>query len=274
MKAAACLAAALVALVAPPKTSTETAKPASGRPSPIAVDFKSHFGKYDGCFVLKSLDDGWTIRFNDDRCEKRYGPCSTFKVFNAMAGLDSGVLTGPDHEMKWDGTKQNRKECERDHTLATAIRDSVLWYFQNVAKGIGAERMQKYLDQCDYGNRDISGGLTTFWLQSSFEVSADEQVKFMEKLYTGKLPFDTKAVETVKRLIEYRQSDDWVFSGKTGTGMDAKLGWYIGHVKKGGRQYIFSANISGDNAMGMSARKISANILRDLGLIEFPGEFE
>ncbi|MBK8270070.1 MAG: class D beta-lactamase [Planctomycetes bacterium] len=283
MKTLAILAAVTVPLIAQPEES-KVAKPASPSLSNVVaaphVDFKARFGHFDGCFVLKSLDDGWTLRFNDQRAAKRFAPCSTFKIFNAMAGLEVGALTGPDHEMKWDGTKQTRKECERDHTLATAIRDSVVWYFQRVAEGVGAKRMQAFLDQCDYGNRDMSGGLTKFWLQTSLEISADEQMGFMEQMYAGKLPFKSATVDTVKRLIEYRQSNDWIFSGKTGTGGEggksdkAILGWYVGHVKKGDRQFIFAINISGDNAMGRTARKIAANILRDLGLIEFPGEFD
>ncbi|MBX3394961.1 MAG: class D beta-lactamase [Phycisphaerae bacterium] len=244
------------------------------------IDFKSHFGRFEGCFVLKSLDDEWTLRYNDDRCARRFAPCSTFKIMTSLIGLETGVLTGPEHAMKWDGTPQSRKVCEADQTLATAIRDSVVWYFQRVVEAIGEERMQKYLDECEYGNRDQSGGLTKFWIQSSLEISANEQLRFLERLYRNELSFGTKTVQTVKRLFEYRQSDDWILSGKTGTGGGAGksdktiLGWYVGHVRRGDRNYVFATNISGDDAMGLKARGITADILRDLGLIEFSGSFE
>ena len=31
--------------------------------------------------------------------------------------------------------------------------------------------MQEYIDKIGYGNKDISGGLTTFWLGSSLQIS-------------------------------------------------------------------------------------------------------
>ncbi len=241
------------------------------------IDFKSRFGEYDGCFVIRSLNDGWTLRFNESQCVERLAPCSTFKIFNSLAGLDSGVLSGPDHKMEWDGTKHWIKSWEQDHTLATAIRDSVVWYYQNLAEKIGEERMQKYIDGCDYGNRDISGGIREFWLGSTLKISADEQVRFLEKLYTDKLPFDRKSVETVKSIIVQRASGDWAFSGKTGSGlknrkdpngMEPNLGWFVGHVKNGDRQYVFAVNIKGDGAWGPKAREIADDLLVDLGLIE------
>lgn len=280
------IAASVCGLAVDSKPATLTPGPTAERaeaPSALGlrrIDFKSHFGRFDGCFVLKSLDDEWTLRYNDERCARRFAPCSTFKIMSALIGLEVGVLTGPEHAMKWDGTPQNRKVCEADHTLATAIRDSVVWYFQRVAEAIGDERMQKYLDECDYGNRDQGGGLTKFWLQTSLEISANEQLRFMERLHRNDLPFGKKTVETVMRLIEFRQSDDWILSGKTGTGgadgssKNTMLGWYVGHVRRGNRTYVFATNISGDNAMGPTARSITAGILRDLGLVEFSGSLE
>ena len=75
-----------------------------------------------------------------------------------------------------------------DQTLASAMRHSVVWYFQRVATGIGEERMQRELDRIGYGNRDISGGLTRFWLQSSLKISPREQVGLLRALFNGSLP--------------------------------------------------------------------------------------
>lgn len=270
--------------VTPPPPPTEKGSDASasvpgrGRPAGLSkLDFKSVFGEFDGCFVLKSIDEGWTLRYNESRCAEPLAPCSTFKIFNSLAGLESGFLTGADHKMKWDGTKQWNKSWEKDHTLATAIRDSVLWYYQNVAEGVGAERMQKYLDACGYGNRDISGGIRVFWLMNSFKVSADEQIAFLEKLYTGRLPFGAKAVEVVKSIIVQKSSGDWVFSGKTGSGTckqgdstedELCLGWFVGHVKHGEKQFVFALNIKGKGAWGPKAREMAERFLSTIGLIE------
>ena len=88
-----------------------------------------------------------------------------------------------------------------DHTLASATRESVVWYFQELAARIGPERMQEYIDKIGYGNKDISGGLTTFWLGSSLQISALEQVDLLNKLYSGQLPFSAANTAILQKNI-------------------------------------------------------------------------
>lgn len=231
-----------------------------------------YFTGYDGAFVLVDLETGDTIRYNQKRCAQQLSPCSTFKIFNALAGLDCGVLTGADHKMKWDGQWRQMPKWNKDQTLQSAITDSVVWYFQNVAREIGMSRMQKYIDETGYGNRDLSGGLTTFWLDSSLKVSPDEQVEFLKKLYFNQLPFSKSSQDTVKTLIKLRETPDTVFSGKTGSDShNGKLvmGWFVGLVVHDGHPYAFATNIkSKENAWGRRARDITEKILVDAKLLE------
>jgi bla regulator protein BlaR1 len=231
-----------------------------------------YFTGFDGAFVIVDLEDGKAIRYKPDRCAERIPPCSTFKIFNALAGLDCGVLSGPEHKMKWDGKARWREQFNKDHTLQTAVSDSVVWYFQNVAQDVGVERMQRYIDDVGYGNRDLSGGLTTFWLGASLEISANEQVDFLRKLYLKQLPFSPKSQDTVKALIKLRETPNTVFAGKTGTeGKDGKhvLGWFVGYVVHDGHAYAFATNIKDkDGALGYRARQITEKILHDAKLMQ------
>lgn len=251
----------IVLAIAPPP-STE---PASG-----LVDFAARFGPFDGCFVLKEIGQDFTIRYKANRCNEGLSPCSTSKIFNSLIALDCGVATGPDMLLKWDGKPQNRKECEKDHTLRSAVRVSVVWYFQELARQIGAQRMQGYLNKLEYGNKDMSGGIDQFWLCSSHKISAEEQLSFMERLYTNRLPIKPEAMEQVRDLIVVDRSGDWVFSGKTGTGCSYErndLGWFVGHLKSGRREFVFAANTKGLDAMGPKTRDIVFSILKDLRLV-------
>lgn len=234
------------------------------------VDLKPLFQGYDGAFVLLDLNTNKYIRYNKERCAERFPPCSTFKIFNALAGLDCKVLSGPDDKKKWDGKKRMVDSWNRDHTLESAIQESAVWYFQEVAKDIGEERMKKYLHEVGYGNEDISGGITKFWLGDSLTISADEQVAFLERLYKSDLPFSKESMETVKKLIIVSDDGSSTMRGKTGTDMkDGKsiLGWFVGYVIEDGKPYIFATNISGDDKVnGRLARTITRSILRSLGL--------
>ncbi|MDZ4835243.1 MAG: class D beta-lactamase [Candidatus Melainabacteria bacterium] len=234
------------------------------------VDLEPLFQGYDGAFVLLDLNTNKFVRYNKTRCAKRFAPCSTFKIFNALAGLDSKVISGPDDKKKWDGKKRMVDSWNRDHTLETAMQESTIWYFQEVAKDVGEERMKKYIQAVGYGNQDISGGITKFWLGGSLAISADEQVAFLKRLYNNDLPFSKEAMETVKKILIVSDDGSSIMRGKTGTDMvDGKtvLGWFVGYVIEDGKPYIFATNISADDKVnGRLARTITRSILHNLGL--------
>ena len=198
------------------------------------TDLADIFQGFDGTFIM--YDEGadrYTV-FNKALSETRLPPCSTFKVFHALIGLDSGVLDRDDARtlMKWNGKPSSIAAWNHDQTLASAMRHSVVWYFQRVATGIGEERMQRGLDRIGYGNRDISGGLTRFWLQSSLKISPREQVGLLRALFNGSLPFAAEDIAVVKRDITLSSGNGVRFMGKTGSGSDDAdrgiIGWFVG----------------------------------------------
>jgi beta-lactamase class D len=166
---------------------------AKGAPAPSSVTAS--------CFLLYEVGVGEVRRRPSEICTTRLLPASTFKVPHALAALDAGVLSGPDEMMKYDGAPTSIEAWRRDHTLASAMRDSVLWYFQRVAERLGAAREREYLKKFDYGNADPTSGLTTFWLGGSLQISPEEQLRFMRRLYAGDLPASPAATRTVRQLL-------------------------------------------------------------------------
>ena len=73
-----------------------------------------------------------------------------------------------------------------------------------LAARIGPERMQEYIDKIGYGNKDISGGLTTFWLGSSLQISAPEQVDLLNKLYSGNCRSQPRIRDSAKEHHSFR----------------------------------------------------------------------
>ena len=51
------------------------------------------------------------------------------------------------------------------------MKQSVVWYYQELARRVGPERMQKWVTAFRYGNEDISGGIDRFWLESALRIS-------------------------------------------------------------------------------------------------------
>jgi beta-lactamase class D len=217
-----------------------------------------------------------------EACTTRISPASTFKIPHALAALDSGVLAGPDVTFPYDGNPDEPETWKRDHTLASAMRYSVVWYFQRVATLLGPERERDYLARFDYGNRDISSGLTTFWLDGSLRISPDEQARFMVALYENALPVSKEAMNTVRAILVQPRGvvvnasgehpfdapwpDDAVVSAKTGG--NEELSWLVGHVQRRSRAWVFVSCVVGPQPRGaLAAIDLAAASLRGAGVL-------
>ena len=120
-----------------------------------------------GTFVGYKVDDYLIIASDKDRSGEAKLPASTFKIPNSLIALETGVVADPDKDVFQMGRRRSVRSRPgiKDHTHAHARspRRAVPVY-QEIARRIGQERMQKYVDLLDYGNRDIGGGIDQFWL--------------------------------------------------------------------------------------------------------------
>lgn len=269
------LACALAASAAPLQVAAQVAAQAAAQhdehtPPPWPRPLSAYAGGSEACIVVHDPATRQYYIHNLAQCEERLAPCSTFKVPNALVGLESGVLAGPGDVKHWDGTEHSRPELNQDHDLASAMRHSVVWYFQKVALDVGAERMQAALDAWGYGNRDISGGQDRFWLSSSLRISALEQVRFMSELAGDALPASPLNQAVVRALI--RQTDDvptglrGELYGKTGScsGPKGDYGWFTGFLERDGQTHAFAVNVKGEGQRGTDARRIAIEVLQDM----------
>lgn len=236
-------------------------------------DLSAFFTGYTGSFVMLDVKAHTYVRYNKQQCRKRFSPCSTFKIVNSLIGLETGVIPDENFVIRWSGKKYPREAWNRDHTLRSAIENSVVWYYQELARRVGERRMKKYVAKLHYGNCDMSGGLDRFWLESTLGISADEQIQVLYKLHRNDLPFSQRSMDIVKDIIVLAKRDSAIFRGKTGTGVadngKHSLGWFVGWVTNGDQAYVFATNIESENdlANGMKARAITEAILRNKKLL-------
>ena len=236
---------------------------------------KSLFMGYDTAFVLHNRSSGRTISVDTVRAAQRLAPCSTFKIYNTLIGLELGLLKGPDEPWyTWDGVHRNYDAWNRNLTLREAFRVSAVPAYQILARQIGPERMKTYIERIGYGSRDISAGIDVFWLgrpgRETIVISADEQVELLNKLLDGKLPFSEQNVAILRDVMQVAKTEKGVFYGKTGSGTSAagELGWFVGFVESRGEVYVFACNITGgENPSGAVAREIVERVLRAKGLL-------
>lgn len=236
------------------------------------VDLTEHFGDRDGAFVLRNIETGETWRHNTALCAQRFAPCSTFKIVNALIALDTGVATDGHMVITWDGVERSRAALNRDHTLRTAIRDSVLWYFQIIAERIGMERMQRAIDRIGYGNGDLTGGITQFWLGRSLAISPNEQAALLARLDRGDLPVSRRSMAIVLDAMTLESGNSYTHRGKSGScdgPGDHDHGWFVGIVERPGSTWAYACLIVGPRAWGFNeGRTIAMSVLRSRGLLE------
>lgn len=233
--------------------------------------FKKH--AVEGSFLLfDSLNQTFTA-VNYERTLKVFTPVSTFKIPNALIFLETGVVTDQNTPViKWDGTKYDWPGWNEDQTLRSAMRSSVVWFFQENARKVGKERMQKYVNLFDYGNKDISKGVDVFWLEDGMKISQMEQINFLRKFYSYSLPVKKRNIDIVKEIIELEKTENYRLSGKTGMAarVGQKIGWLIGYVETKGNVYFFATNIEQkdpSDLFGAARKEITMAMLKALGVI-------
>lgn len=201
-----------------------------------------------GTFIGYKVDDYLIIASDRERSGEGKLPASTFKIPNSLIALETGVVADPDKDVfPWDGVKRPIEAWNKDHTLRSAIAVSAVPVYQEIARRIGQERMQKYVDLLDYGNRDIGGGIDQFWLTGNLRIDPIEQIDFVDRLRRRALPISKRSQDLVCDILPVTKVGDAVIHVKSGLlgaeRGEPSLGWMVGWAEKGSAQTVFALNM-------------------------------
>ncbi len=211
------------------------------------------------CVVIHDVTSNRTDRSDAAECTGRLPPASTFKIPHALLALETGVVTAESVE-RWDGTPYpGRLAWQRDHTVLSAMRPSVVWFFQRIAPRVGASRMHDWLVGVGYGNADTSGPVTLYWLNGRLRVSPEEQVRFLRRFYDDALPVAARHMTSVRTALLQDPGAVENASGvhplgvtwRPGLSLSAKTGatvaedgtnvsWLVGRLTVDARHYVFA----------------------------------
>jgi beta-lactamase class D len=212
------------------------------------------FGLYDngtGQFLIYNLS-----RFKDSA----FLPASTFKIVNSLIGVETGRIVNEKMLIRWDGVRRKFPNGDtafawnKDLTMEEAFKVSALPYYQEVARRIGKDTMQRWLDSLKYGNHRIGGAIDSFWVNNSLKVTADEEMGLVKKLYFGQLPFQKRTQDIVKKVMVQENNANYTLAYKTGWGFRENgnaLGWIVGWIEENRHPYFFAMNVEGPHDTNM-----------------------
>ena len=203
------------------------------------------------------------------RAQMDYVPASTFKMLNALIGLQH-KKTNVNEVFKWQGEKQFLKAWEKDMTLAEAMQVSAVPVYQELARRIGHDLMQKEVKRVGFGNTDIGHQVDNFWLVGPLKITPEQEVKFAYQLATKSLPFDAAVQQQVKEMLYIERRGDAKLYAKSGWASDVspQVGWYTGWVEQpNGKITAFTLNMEmkeGDDAT--ERKQLTLDVLDKLGI--------
>lgn len=214
------------------------------------------------CLLIVDHTTGNTIHEQGD-CAARHAPQSTFKIPLALMGYDSGILVD-EHTPLWPYKKEYGANRATDRAATDPTRwekESVVWFSQELTRAMGMDKFKNYVDQIQYGNRDVSGdpgkdnGLTHAWLSSSLKISPAEQVAFVRGILDRTFDLTPAAYDMTIAIMPAFTAGDWTVHGKTGTGFKAgkdgldrtrQQGWFVGWADNGDQRIAFAKFVADD----------------------------
>lgn len=229
-----------------------------------------------GCFGLFDNGQGKFTIYNLERYrDSAYLPASTFKIINSLIALETGVAPHDSMVINWDGVTRRFESWNQDLSMRQAFTFSAVPWYQELARRIGKDTMQRWLDTLGYGSQaSITTAIDTFWLDNSVRITADENLGVVKKLYFDQLPFQKRTQRIVRQMMLREQNANFKLAYKTGWAHTEKghsLGWIVGWVEENLRPYFFVLQVESpdpDYDMTEVRMKMLKQILSQYGFFQ------
>ena len=210
------------------------------------------------CTMMVDAASGAAL-VREGTCDASVTPASTFKIAISLMGFDSGVLRD-DHApyLPYKASYASPNPSWRHGTDPTGwLRESIVWYSQQVTKRLGPASVRGYVQAFDYGNRNLASvagvddAIAVSELSPTLRITPLQQTEFLRKVVNRELAVSQQAYDVTARLLKVDAAPNgWEVHGKTGTApvrlangradRDNNIGWFVGWTVKDGRKLVFA----------------------------------
>lgn len=230
----------------------------------------------EGSILIYDLGSDTYYSNNFEWAQKGNLPASTFKIANSIIALETNVVENDSTLFNWNGEKRRLSIWDQDLIFKDAFHLSCVPCYQEVARNIGAKRMNEYLEKLNYGNMKVdSTNIDIFWLTGESQINQFQQIDFLKRFYQSKLPISERTEMIMKRMMVIENSDEYILSGKTGWSIrnENNNGWFVGYIESRNNIYFFATNIEPDkqfnmNMFAMIRKDITYNALKEMRILE------
>lgn len=238
-------------------------------------DLKKFYEEYhvQGSFILYDQKNDKYTYYNKEQKNTPFTPASTFKICNSLIALETGAVKDENTVSKWDQKERPVVAWNADTDMINAFKNSTVWFYQEMAKRVGEEKMKFWLKKANYGNGDIAGGIDGFWLWGGLRITPAQQIDFIKDLQQSKLPFSARSMDIVKNIMIVKTTKDFTIRAKTGNGKQGNLyvSWYVGYITTNDNVYYFANCIQTEDKkedFKKAGVNIAINALDDLKVIK------
>lgn len=215
------------------------------------------FRGFAGTFVVRDDRGLMDVRYNAERADLRFSPCSTFKLPFAIMFLENGIVRDLEAVVKYEprlaeGPLSTQPETAHDQTLTSAFQESANWYFDTVSRSLDRTVVEQFTVRSGYGNADVRDAAEqgSYWYDGRLRISANEQVRFLQRLHNGELGLSARTSGLIRQVAQVEETPRWRLVAKTGAcrgiGEDTTTLWYVGWVEKADDTYYFALRLAAD----------------------------
>ncbi|MBD2497583.1 class D beta-lactamase [Nostoc sp. FACHB-280] len=254
-----------------------SATPKANQPSSLIaqnVNLGSYFKELgiEGSILIYDQNNNKFYQYNASRNSTAFLPASTFKILNSLISLETGVIKDEIAILTWDGIVREFPTWNRDTNMRQAYKDSTVWFYQVLARRVGHERMQQFINQVGYGNRQIGTPeqIDKFWLSGPLQITPKQQIEFLQRLYRRELPFSQRTFDLVQDIMIVEKTPNYILRAKTGwaTSVKPNIGWFVGYLEQNNNVYLFATNIDMKDAADAPKRiELTRRSFKALGLL-------
>ncbi len=198
-----------------------------------------------GTFGMFDNSRGEFTIYDLERFKTTKSPGQTFHIFSSLVALHTGSVA--------------------DDSLGVVVKDSL-------ATIIGKEKLKYWIDSVKYGNKKISGDLNSFWMNDTLQISPDEQLGLIKRLYFRQHPFRESAQEKVKKMmvVENNSQHQLAYQLATLPRGQKKQAWVVGWIEENRHVYPFVISYDADASVDtdLVGPKLTKDILEHIGFFK------